>query len=53
MMPKRVRVRIWGRFFDVDIEELRPLAGFFADLRLITPFGDEYRVDPKTGEWLS
>lgn len=51
-MLKRVRVRISGQFYDVDIEELRPLAGYFTDLRLITPFGDEYRVDPMTGEWM-
>ena len=51
-MPDRVRVRIWGRFFDIDIEELCPLAEYFADLRLISPFGDEYAVNPKTGEWM-
>lgn len=51
-MPKRVRVRVWGLFFDIDVEDLCPLAGIYSDLHLITPFGDEYRVDPTTGEWL-
>jgi hypothetical protein len=50
----RVRVRICGEVI-VDIWEadLLRFARLFPDLRLYTPSGDQYKVDPVTGKWHS
>ena len=49
----KVRVRICGEIIvDIWQANLQRFAYLFRDLRLLTPFGDEVEICPKTGQWL-
>ena len=53
MLIPKARVEVCGEIID-DIWEAdkKRWAGLFPDMVELTPFGDEFHVCPKTGEWL-